>query len=245
MASVSVLKSLGDELGFEQTPQFVARIGVSTTSITISGTAELAKVWEHIREYNSKYEGPGSHLGDLRYLDTNIDAKDDGIYAIVTFNIGTFDDQRPRVGLRVWTLSVGALEKPLETKAGYDRNWNFDKLEKGGSETEYKRPNTYEKELWTTTKGYTITLAEKPGVESYILPSPVSEEHRYFATKSEADNAARFVGKRINPAEKFGIVGGDWLVMSADIRKNGDLWERITRYQFADDWDNELYGVVL
>ncbi len=39
--------------------------------------------------------------------------------------------------------------------------------------------------------------------------------------------------------------GGDWLVMSADIRKNGDLWERITRYQFADDWDNELYGVVL
>ena len=245
MASISVLKSLGDELGFIETPQFVARIGVSTTSITISGTAELAKVWDHIREYNSKYEGPGSHLGDLRYLDTNIDAKDDGIYAIVTFNIGTFDSERPRVGLQVWTLSVGTLEKPLETKSGYDKNWNFDKLTKAAVEDEYKKPGTYDRETWITTKGYTIIDATKPGVEAYLLPSPVSEQRTYFATRDEADDAARSVGDRINPSETFGIFGGDWLVMSAEVRKNGDLWERIVRYQFADDWDNDLYGLTI
>ncbi len=242
MASISVLENLGQELGFVESPEFVVHAGVSTTFIDIVGTARWDNVWEFIPEYNSKYEGPGAHLGDLRYLDTDIVRKADGKNAVMTLHVGTFDSERPRPGLQIWSLSVGTLEKPIETHENYDRNWNYDKLEKVDVETEYKKPNSnYDRETWTTTKGYTITDATKPGVEAYLIPSPVVERRKYHRFRSSADAAASEVGERDRPAKRFGISGGDWLVMSAEVRKNGDLWESVIRYQFADDWDSDLY----
>ncbi len=193
---------------------------------------------EHVPEYNSRYEDEGSHLGDLRYLDTDIVKDENGITCTMTLNIGPYDPDRMRPGLTIWSLSVGALEKPIKDHPDYVIGWDHDTLVLADHETEYFKPNTYVKDTYSD---YTVTAATKPAKDSFIFPSPVVEQRTFFAENSFFNTAAKDVGKRRRPRNNFGIGGGDWLIMSSEVRKNGDLWERVIRFQFADDWDNDLY----
>jgi len=227
------------DMGWIESPATVVHIGVNTSTIIITGQCKWVDVWGYVPEYNSKYEDEGSHLGDMRYLDTDIVKDENGITCTMTLNIGPYDPDRMRPGLTIWSLSIGALEKPIKDHTDYVVGWDHDTLVRADHKTEYFKPNTYVKETYSD---YTVTAASKPSKDSFILPSPVVEQRTFYALDAlEPNFAATLVGERRRPAVRFGVGGGDWLVMSAEVRKNGDLLEVIIRYQYADDWDTDIY----
>ncbi len=229
------------DMGFIESPATIVHIGVDTTTIVVTGKCKWSEVFDHVPAYNSKYEDVGSHLGDLRYLDTRVIKDENGLLCTLTINVGPYDSDRIHAGHTIWSLSVGTLEKPLETHPDYVVGWNYDTLTHATKNTEYKKHRSYNTQA-EEDAGYTIALeATKPGVENYILPSPVVEKRKFYTHRSAASRAAEDVGTRDRPTTRFGIKSGDWLVMSAEVRKNGDLWEAVVRYQFADDWDSDLY----
>jgi len=219
-------------------------IDINGASVSIVGKCQWADVWNFIPEYNQRYDGDGSHLGDLRYKRMNIRKDANGITCTVILQIDGYDDREPRAGQTGYSLSVGTMEKAIETHASYDKGWNYDKLTHGTKETEYFKPGTYDTEHYISDS-YTMTSATKAGVESYLFPTPIVEKHKYYSTSSSADNTADNVGTLVAPGKTFGLssTAAKWLISGAEVRQNGKLWEAISYYQFASDsWDSDLYS---
>lgn len=158
-------------------------------------------------------------------------------------------------GVPVWTCRVGALEKPLETHPDYRTLWNYNLVLKKGQEADppewaleaktleaeefFKWVKDEVPENYNLCDGYERQL---PGVESYILPSPVVESTLYYSDIRNAYDALKTVGTKTAPEKTFGYDGGEWLVMGADISKEGKKWAVRVSYQWAQKWEDKLYG---
>ena len=82
----------------------------------------------------------------------------------------------------------------------------------------------------------------KPEIESFVLPSPVIQERKHYKSKKSASTAASTVGKIETPDETYGKTGGQWLVMSATVQRDGKRYLVEKMYQWANSWDSDLYA---
>ena len=167
-------------------------------------------------------------------------------------------------------LENGTLEKALETHVNYLTKWNYDLYEfisvtsepsatPAWWDTAIDRTNATGKALeneycWDKDKpsgGYNdgstvwdwtkVKERLKPGVESYIIPSPVVQERIYYSSKKSANTAGNTTGTILTPDETFGVSGGEWLVMSASVQKAGRRYLVERSFQRAKDWDEDFY----
>jgi hypothetical protein len=174
-----------------------------------------------------------------------------------------FDATNPPVdsGKNMWTLTNGTLEKALETHPNYKKCWNNYLVmasgkttpawwETDGNDASLPDPSQFQwvKDLGSVDtqsiglmKNCTVLNKKKPGVETYILPCPVVEATLYYSQAAKANTIAKNVGKRLSPASKFGIVGGEWLVMESTVILQGKKYVATVRYQWADVWDHDIY----
>jgi len=163
-------------------------------------------------------------------------------------------------------LENGTLEKALETHVDYLTKWNYDLYEYasigGGSTTE---PGWYDtakddsdatgtavegQYAWAKDKpsgdteelGWLLVNKRlKPGVESYIIPSPIVQERIYYSSKKSAEEAGNTTGTKEAPSKTFGIDDGEWLVMSASVQRAGRRYLVERSFQWAITWDEDLY----
>jgi hypothetical protein len=165
----------------------------------------------------------------------------------------------------MWTCRIGTLEKPIETHPDYRTNWNYNLVVKSGAEagdpttwwtsnTDLSVDLTFGDDVYKWVKdevpaGYNMCesgnvkfVKQIPGVESYILPSPVVESTFYYSSYRSAVDALLVVGTKATPDMTFGAAGGEWLVMGCDVSLEGKKWAVRTTYQWADKWNDKLYG---
>ena len=142
---------------------------------------------------------------------------------------------QPTSYLTRWNYHLCKLDGTAESKpASWDSATNT-KL----SETEWK----WVKEASELPDDWVIVEAKtKQGIESYIYPAPVVQERKFYGSKKSASTAAAQVGKRVTPGETFGFTGGEWLIVSASIQKDGRKYLVERSFQYADDWDSDLYA---
>ncbi len=171
------------------------------------------------------------------------------------------DSSTPPVdtGKNVYTLTSGPLEKAIETHTNYKKCWNNYLAMANGKETpawwdtddnDASIPDITQfqwvKDLGSVDtqsigKKWTYLNKKKPGVESYIVASPVVEATLYFSQATRAYQIAVKNGKRAAPAVTFGITGGEWLVNDCSLSQQGKKWVATVRYQWADSWDHDIY----
>lgn len=157
----------------------------------------------------------------------------------------------------VWTCRIATLEKPLETHPDYRTLWNYNLVIKTGEAApeptwandsttlEVDDPDIFKWVKDEIPDGYNICAGYErqiPGVESYILPSPVVESVYYYSNYRRAVGALSSVGSKETPARVFGMEGGEWLVMGCDVSLEGSRWAVRTSYQWAEEWNDKLYG---
>jgi len=200
-------------------------------------------------------------LRDLKFQRFDIQPTDSKGHAFITLTYGISesaideDDDDPK-----YFLNNNSFELPLERNAGYRTKWNYD-LYFYADGSSYSQPAWWdtatdrsdatgtEKDgeyLWDTNNPgglwKKVEERQKPGTESYIVPAPVVEEHRWYKDQTDANTAASTVGTLVTPANVFGVSGGEWLVVSANVEPDDRRWRLIRRYQWAKDWDNDLYS---
>lgn len=158
----------------------------------------------------------------------------------------------------VYTLSDGGLEKPIETHPEYITCWNYILVGKIGKEvpdwweaavnpmlstTDYK----WIKETSELPEGFAfLCMKKKPGVESYKTAAPVIEERKYFNSERKSEISVKYMNKLKVPGETFGLPAAskNWLIMSVSIQPDGKYWCVTTSYQYADEWDTDIYPVA-
>jgi hypothetical protein len=84
--------------------------------------------------------------------------------------------------------------------------------------------------------------ATKAGTEAFIVPSPIIQERKHYLSKRSASLAASTVGKVETPDETYGKTGGEWLVMSATLQRDGKRYLVEKSYQWSNEWDSDLYA---
>ncbi len=164
-----------------------------------------------------------------------------------------------------YTLEDGGLDTPIERHSSYRTVWNYDLAQKPGSTATFsgyagatsRTDGSYSRADFRWIKDTSELPAElsgerweiiatktKPGVESFIRPSPVVVMRKFYAGKSAADTAAGdyTTGTIATPGSTFGITGGSWLIMSKRVHQEGKYWVAEVRYQHdAEGWDTDIY----
>jgi hypothetical protein len=83
----------------------------------------------------------------------------------------------------------------------------------------------------------------KPGVEVYPVDAPIVTEYKHFSSLSSAKKNLKISNKLSAPDETFGYPSSDscWLVHpDGIIEENGDFVTQNV-YQYADEWDSDIY----
>jgi len=227
-------------------------------------TYDLTDIYAKLPAMDSSYdeESITPDIATLRLSSYSINPTASKNHAIITLNYQPTDANGGGGGggggnqvVAEYFLETGALEKPLESFPDYVTKWNYHLASK--NDTSQPKPTDWDKKttikltetewMWVKERSElasdwnVIEAKEKNGKESYILPSPVVQERKNYPSKDSASEAAAVVGTRVAPAELFGIVGGDWLVMSASVQKDGRSYLLERTFQYADDWDGDLY----
>jgi hypothetical protein len=164
-------------------------------------------------------------------------------------------------------LDNSTLEKTIESHPDFKTHWKYDLygyVNKGDTptiptwaltatdRTDASNEEEVGEYMWTQDipsgkksddgpRWVKIGTAIKQGVENYIIASPVVQERTHYKSKKSADEAAAAVGKKQLPPELFGKVGGEWLVMSASVQREGRRYLVEKSYQYADSWDGDVY----
>lgn len=96
-----------------------------------------------------------------------------------------------------------------------------------------------------------IGVADWEGIEAYLSPQPVYSRTETIAsfTFSEAnviENVARrFTGAQMNTAGLSSATDNRWLLMQLSIKTSGSRFEKIQRWQYADNgWNTDLYDAA-
>ena len=171
----------------------------------------------------------------------------------------TQGDDDPLYSIRESGLELPIREHPdyeakwdhhiLTVKDGAEWNWNTDQTKPevdSGSRDENKiahKDESWEREDGSGQEWYISTEAEKPGVDSFIVSGPQVVERRWFTSYNDAEtfmqNHRR--GTKATPAKTFGITDGEWLIWDSSVDPDGQRWEGQVVYQWADEWDADLY----
>lgn len=179
----------------------------------------------------------------------------------LTYNSADGGGDIPDTNKNIWTLSNGTLEKALETHPSYLKKWNHNLAVKNGTskpawfdtdnnttDSTSGATSTYqwvkdfsEVDVSQIGKNYAKYLKIKPGIESYIVPSPVVEGTLYYSQAERCYLIAAHVGKKVTPSVTFGITGGEWLLMSASVSRENGKWKATVSCQWAQSWDSTLY----
>jgi hypothetical protein len=158
-------------------------------------------------------------------------------------------------------MEDGGLQKPLEFHEDYRMKWNYHLAMANGTTTHsgYDAATTPKlsaadgkiKKWVKESSEYLVDWAildgfekKKPGVESFILPSPVVREFKRFVTAGSAFNEvlARSVGFVYNNTNVITISDMYWMVMTNNLSFDGMFWLATVTYQGSDYWDVDLYG---
>ena len=164
-----------------------------------------------------------------------------------------------------YSIRESGLDIPIEEVPGYKATWNhhlltiegetpwdgFDAVETPEvTDSGYRHTNKiirydqgYDRIDTEGNEWYISTPATKPGVDRKIIAGPQVVERRWFTSKTEADSfvAENRRGTKKAPGETFGIEGGEWLIWDTSLDPDGRRWEGMILYQWADQWDADLY----
>lgn len=88
---------------------------------------------------------------------------------------------------------------------------------------------------WRQLKGKTKRI------ETVLVPAPVVVETTKYRGYTQAVAKQKVVGTKVTPARTFGY-NGEWLVMSSNVYSDGRKWVCQTRYQHAEEWDEDFYA---
>jgi hypothetical protein len=156
---------------------------------------------------------------------------------------------------QVNTMTIGTIEAPIENASGYKTKWNYDLYAKtsGASTPGWWSAATDRTDadgatyLWSKINPgkiyYKIEDKIKPGRESYFIPAPIAQERTSYKKQSSANSAASSAGSIGTPSNKFGIIGGTWLVVSTNIYFEDRMWIVEKEYQHDPNiWDTDLYS---
>lgn len=205
----------------------------------------------------SKKPWPCGTMGDVEYIYAPEGSESKGV-----------DNDRPE-----YSAQGSTFEKPLEQHPSYLTKWNYNLAKRsdaapGDNYANYDTDTTpvTNDEYFMWVKGASELPAEdsdglkwalvagksktKPGVESYFFPSIQVSERLYYSTELKASSALTKVAKRGTPGRTYGLTGGEWLNMGANINKDGRKWVVETVYQFSpnnadsEGWDHDIYAAV-
>lgn len=207
-------------------------------------------------------------LAELLLSSYNIEPIADKSHAYITLNYQPSEatTEQPEFEPEYF-LENATLEKALETHENFLIKWNCDLYQYmsiGGGNT--NKPSWYDTAkddsnatgatvensyAWAKDKPsgasdeFDWLLVEKrikPGVDSYIIPSPIVQERIYYRTRRSAELAGNSTGSIETPEKTFGISGGDWLVMSASMQRENRRYLVERSFQWAEIWDTDLYS---
>jgi|OM-RGC.v1.009736350 hypothetical protein len=159
-----------------------------------------------------------------------------------------------------YLIDTDTLEKPLENHPDYETRWNYDLYQRNdlngavpttpgwhSSATDTAITNSDPAYVYQWAKSNLgdnwtcIQTRTKPGVEAYLVPSPVVTYRFWHSDKSTAEAALETVGTKTDPGEKFGYTTEEWLVTRAHVEPDGKHWRATVEYTAADEWDGDLY----
>ena len=195
-----------------------------------------------------------------------------------TSGIATYCDMHCGQSGEFWVLSMedGGVQRPIEFHKDYRTKWNYH-LVMNKNETTYSGFSTDttpsmsqanstkfkwvketseapvdnnggKSEPWMPPSGYTKT---KPGVDSYIAPSPIVREFRRFAKLKDAwdAQAKRAAGVVFQKTANYFLEDWTWLTIASGLSFDGCYWNVTITYQGATKgtdqgqaWDVDLYG---
>jgi hypothetical protein len=168
----------------------------------------------------------------------------------------------------VATMEDGGLQKPLEFRTGYLMKWNYHLAMAKGTSSYANHGTATTPELseanaevmkwvkepseapidptdgpWKVGTGFAKT---KPGVDSFVYPSPVIRESFRFVKVSDAWYKALLytVGTVYTRTANIYLADYTWLVMSSGYSFDGAYWVTQVTYQGASTWDADLYGAA-
>lgn len=200
-------------------------------------------------------------FGDLRGTASTAEPNEAGskYHITVTYQrpmasgYSTNTDGRPE-----FHLEDGGQEIPIDRKkvngdyllSGYKTNWNYHLAAPDGTSVpswwatattlEAADPFRWVKEPDSLRDGEAIIKTKTKNAESYIAPSPVVVETRRYRNYNQAVANVPRPGTRKTPDRTFGY-NGAWLVVAAPVRPDGRRWVAEIRYQFAPEWDTDIY----
>jgi len=236
---------------------------ISGHILTLSYFATWANAENNQPEINSLYPGDLVRYKDTRL--TSINKKNDAggerakitlVYKSEQQGSGS-ESSEIEENATVYTMSDGALEKPVETHDDYTLLWNYSMSKKKNAAT--SKPTLtgttdsipeassgdwkWVKDASDMGEDWSITdAATKKGKESYIIGAPVVNEKKYYKYQTSASSVASSVGSKVTPGNTFGKSGGEWLVIGSEVYYENGLWVADLRYQWADEWDADIYA---
>lgn len=159
----------------------------------------------------------------------------------------------------VYSMDQASIEKPIESHPDYIVGWNYKLYGEAGqpypgewadsatdqSDATGKDADGGSGYLWAKdypgAGWFLMRVEDKPGVESYLLPSSVVTQESYYKKQSIAEDALKLVGYRGTPAQTLGVSGGEWLITHCSMVQSDVFWIVRIEWQHADSWDHDLY----
>lgn len=165
---------------------------------------------------------------------------------------------------------VATMEKPLEQHPNYRTNWNYELLihkdapievptwwltakttviedDEERKQYEWVKPGT-RKTDWNVLMGQYYedppSTVDFRGVETWVYPSVVMTETKYFRKRDDAANATLEVGRLKAPNYTGPYLSANkyWLVESSTPQRVGKYWAAVSQHRYADrGWNSALY----
>ena len=165
---------------------------------------------------------------------------------------------------------VNASQEPISTHPSYKVKWDhgyaykIDTAETApadyASATSKKKTAEdwkwvrWDEQLDNTWKTDDTKPPVKAGIQSYLKPSPIVTETRYYSSMKKIGSVLQSVGTKQTPKITYGLPTsaankytaqseGTFLLVGATVRKDGRKWAVDLTYQFSDTgWDGDIYA---
>lgn len=228
-------------------------------------TYNIDDIFRDLPEIESVYDTDALNpqILQLQLSTYTVAISENGSKAIITLNYtGGSGSIQTQEAIAEFYLEGNTIEQDIQKHADFLMKWKYHlyQYKESGSVTvptwwtddTVRDPDhasgkeSADEYLWTQDnpggKWKLVKARTKPEVESYIVPAPVVQERTHYRRKISAQTAATKVGTLLAPADQFGLAGqGEWLVVSSRVQRDGRRFLVERSFQFATDWDDELY----
>jgi len=199
-----------------------------------------------------------AYLSSFFYDGGDVTLSDEGMSYDISLSFSELEPDEPAEGVYSYNLEVGEFEKDIEAHPNYLPEWNHYQIRRVGTieadlypgfafaDLAGLKDHRLVKQLSEMPDGWEVVeVPTKPGITSYIVGSPVVSGVRYWRNYATmvAANPAADVGRLSVPGETFGLPTSAicWLLMSCSVTFDGKYWTADEKYQYADEWDSEIY----